>query len=542
MPETAPHPPWFDVIAPKAEDAVIPRLLARGARDYPDDLCVRFDSGLEWRYGQAWDLARRSAAALAGLGVAAGERVLVWLPNGAPLIRAWFGLNTLGAVFVPLNVAYRGAVLEHVIRLTGASLIIAHSGLVEHLAGIDTGSLRRVIVAGAMPSSCGTLEVLPESVLEAEAAPVALPDLEIWDTAAILMTSGTTGPSKGVVNPYGQLYVAGIAAHGYLKRGDRLYLFTPLFHTLGLLAAFAVLSRGASFHVAESFHAKTFWQDVRGAGCNRILGLIASMAAYLAATVPAESDCPFDFTMMQPITAETRAFAQRMGFSYFSAYSMTEVSVPILSRIDDDCLGVTGRPRTGIECRLVDENDIEVPVGAVGQLIVRADQPWTLNGGYLNDPQATLAAWRNGWFHTGDAFRRDEAGNYYFVDRLKDAIRRRGENISSYEVEREIAAFPGVREVAVIGANDAYGGQEVMAVMVVEAPDRFDCAALLDHLRPRLAHFAIPRYVRIVEALPRTPTNKIRKDVLRSAGITLDTWDREKEGIAVRRVRLDAAS
>lgn len=542
-PDPSPHPPWFEPGPPPAERAVIPRVLAANAAALPDAPCVRFDDGGAWSRAETWAEARAAAAALGALGVRQGERVLVWLPNGAPLLRVWFGLNTLGAVLVPLNVAYRGAVLEHVIRLSGARLMIAHAELVGHLAGIDTGGLARVVVCGPLPEArAGMPALLDAAVLEAEAPLPPLPVLEPWDTAAILLTSGTTGPSKGVINPYGQLYTAGMASHGHLRPNDRLYLFTPLFHTLGLLAVFAVLARGASFHLAESFRAQTFWQDVRACGCNRILGLISTMASYLAGSVAPGGACPFDFTMMQPITAETRDFARRMGFEYYSAYSMTEVSVPLVSQINEPRSGTTGRPRSGIECRLVDEHDIEVPDGSVGELILRAEHPWTLSTGYLDDPQATLAAWRNGWFHTGDAFRRDEDGNYAFVDRLKDAIRRRGENISSYEVEREVASFPGVREVAVIGAPDGHGGQEVLAVLVADDPDRFDPAALLDHLLARLAHFAIPRYVRLVEALPRTPTNKIRKDELRAAGITSDAWDRERHGIAIRRARLTPAS
>ena len=217
---------------------------------------------------------------------------------------------------------------------------------------------------------------------------------------------------------------------------------------------------------------------------------------------------------------------------------MTELSVPVLSDVNSAVLGSCGRPRSGVECRLVDANDIEIPRGQVGELIVRTEQPWTSNVGYLNDPVATAAAWRNGWFHTGDAFRQDEQGNYYFVDRLKDSIRRRGENISSVEVELEIAAYPGVMEVAVIGVASPHGDDEVLAVLAPLPGCLIDPAQLIEFLLERLAHFMVPRYVRIINSLPKTPTNKIKKHELREIGLPQGAWDREAHGIHVKRQKL----
>ena len=188
-----------------------------------------------------------------------------------------------------------------------------------------------------------------------------------------------------------------------------------------------------------------------------------------------------------------------------------------------------------MQVRLVDDHDIEVPRGTVGQMIVRSDTPWTMNAGYNGQPEATAAAWRNGWFHTGDAFRVDPDGTYFFVDRMKDAIRRRGENISSFEVEAEVAAFPAVAEVAVYAVPSEIAEDEVMCAVAAVPGTAFDPAALIEFLVPRLAHFMIPRYVRAVEALPKTPTQKVQKHLLRSEGITADTWDREAAGIRIRR-------
>jgi crotonobetaine/carnitine-CoA ligase len=188
--------------------------------------------------------------------------------------------------------------------------------------------------------------------------------------------------------------------------------------------------------------------------------------------------------------------------------------------------------------RVVDENDCEVEDGVVGELIVRTDMPFGLNHGYHKNAEATASAWRNGWFHTGDAFRRDSDGNFFFVDRIKDAIRRRGENISSFEVEKEIVAHDDVRDVAVVGVPSEFGEDDVMAIISPVPGRTIDLVALVEFLRPRLAHFMVPRYFRIIEDLPRTPTEKVQKHILRSEGITADSWDREKAGINIKRERL----
>jgi crotonobetaine/carnitine-CoA ligase len=217
---------------------------------------------------------------------------------------------------------------------------------------------------------------------------------------------------------------------------------------------------------------------------------------------------------------------------------MTEISTPLVSEANPAKAGSCGRPRPGVELRLVDEHDCEVAPGSVGELLVRTDAPWALNSGYYKNPEATAAAWRNGWFHTGDAFRKDADGTYFFVDRIKDAIRRRGENISSFEVETEIAAHPLVNEVAVIPVPSELSEDEIMCV-IAPAPGRtIDAKELIEFLVPRLPHFMVPRYVRIVDSLPKTPTQKNQKHLLRTEGVTADTWDREKAGIKIGRQRL----
>jgi crotonobetaine/carnitine-CoA ligase len=259
-----------------------------------------------------------------------------------------------------------------------------------------------------------------------------------------------------------------------------------------------------------------------------------------APPTPRDRDHTLRQVVMVPLAEDAAEFTARFGVDIYTVFNMTEISCPILSEKNPDVPKTCGRIRAGFDARVVDENDMEVPHGTVGELIVRADEPWTMNHGYNANPEATSRAWRNGWFHTGDAFRCDEAGNFFFVDRMKDAIRRRGENISSFEVEAEIGAHTKVRETAVVGVPSEFGEDEVMAVVAAVPGANIDPVDLISFLTPRLPHFMVPRYIRFMTDLPKTPTQKIEKHVLRAEGITADTWDREKAGIRLKREKLVA--
>jgi len=191
-----------------------------------------------------------------------------------------------------------------------------------------------------------------------------------------------------------------------------------------------------------------------------------------------------------------------------------------------------------VDVRLVDRNDCEVAVGEIGEMILRTDRPWAMNHGYYKNPEATAEAWRNGWFHTGDAFRQDADGYYYFVDRVKDAIRRRGENISSFEVEAEVIAHPDVREAAAVGVPSEFSEDEVLVAVAPIEGKTIDPAELILFLAERMPHFMVPRYLRIMDNLPKTPTEKVRKHALRDEGVSDDAWDREAAGIKIKRERL----
>jgi crotonobetaine/carnitine-CoA ligase len=241
---------------------------------------------------------------------------------------------------------------------------------------------------------------------------------------------------------------------------------------------------------------------------------------------------------MVPLTDDAPAFKDRFNIDIYTIFNMTEISSPIVSEPNPTKRGTCGRMRPGVEVRLVDVHDCEVPTGTVGEMLVRTDRPWGMNSGYNGNTEATAKAWANGWFHTGDAFRRDEDGYFYFVDRMKDAIRRRGENISSFEVETEVCAHPDVREAAAIGVASDLSEDEVMIVVAAVPGRSIDHVDLANFLMKRMPYFMVPRYIRVVEELPKTPSAKVRKADLRKEGVTGDTWDREAAGMRTRRETL----
>jgi crotonobetaine/carnitine-CoA ligase len=313
-----------------------------------------------------------------------------------------------------------------------------------------------------------------------------------------------------------------------------------MFHVGGVGSITAALVCGSVAMLCESFSTDRFWERVRSFGATTTSGLIGSMTAFLAKRPPDEDDArnPLRYAAV-PLTRQAVELARRHDFHYFSGFNMTELSVPLWTGVDPTETASCGRPRSGCECRIVDANDIECPPGVPGELVVRTDLPWTTSLGYVNQPEANARAWRNGWFHTGDLLYRNEAGDFFFVDRLKDSIRRRGENISSVEIECEVYAFPGVGEAAAVGVPSPDGDEEVL-IAVAAAPGgaTVDPEALVRFLLPRMPHYMVPRYVRVMDSLPKTPTNKIRKLEIRQQGVTADCWDRVAHGIEVRRTRL----
>ena len=531
-----------DPRVPAREVCVVRYLLDRWARERGDDIYVIFDAERRYTYREMRDRTVTVAAGLAALGVRQGDHVLAWQPTCPDMLVTYYAINYLGAVFVPINTAYRGKLLEHVIANSDAAVGVVHASLVPRLDGIALAGLKKLVVTGPEQPAAAPLPVTPFSALEATVGPPPpLPrPIEPWDTQSVIYTSGTTGPSKGVLSSYLHMYTnPGPESWPFVTGADRFLVNNPMFHIGGMGLPFAMLARGGSIVLPERFSTDNFWPVVREHEVTAIF-LLGVMATFLnkAAPLPTDREHKVRTCFIVPLIEGAAEFRARFGINVYTIFNMTEISSPIVSAPNPAVRGTCGRVRAGVDVRLVDENDCEVAVGAVGEMLVRTDRPWAMSHGYHKEPAATARAWRNGWFHTGDAFRKDQDGNFFFVDRMKDAIRRRGENISSFEVEAEVLAHPDVRECAALAVPAEVGEDEVLVAVAPVPGAAINPEALIRFLTDRLAYFMIPRYVRILPELPKTPSSKVLKAQLRGEGITADTWDREKAGIVIRRDRI----
>ncbi len=533
------HPEWFDTSRPTQDSAVLPFMLERNAKQAPDKVCCRFADGSKWTYREVLQKTRETAAVFQDLGIKRGDLVLSWLPNGPAAIRTWFGLNYIGAVFVPLNLDYRGRLLEHVIRETKGQVMVAHHQLVERLADIDRSELKTVLSIGGDAEAVGANVDVVTSTLESDQAIEVPADMQLWDPQMVIFTSGTTGPSKGVLCPYLQQVTVGKGSYGYMTADDCILIDLPIFHVGGVSPVMAAITNCATFAIYDGFSTNEFWQRVKESGATTTSGLIGSMAAFLAKAPEQEGDADNSLRMLTcMLNDQVIEVSKRYNFSLCSGFNMSELSVPLVTEVDCGFAGSLGKPRSGCECRVADENDYECSPGVVGELLVRMEQPWETSIGYLNRPEATAAAWRNGWFHTGDLVRQDEDGNFFFVDRLKDAVRRRGENVSSLEVESEVLGFDAVAEAAVVGMPSELGDEDILVAVVPKPGETIDEKELIEYLIPLMPHYMVPRFVRVLDQLPKTPTNKLMKFAIRDEGITDDTWDAEAFGIRLKKTRL----
>jgi crotonobetaine/carnitine-CoA ligase len=503
-------------------------------------------------FGAMDETANRVANALADLGVHHGDRVLVMLPNSLAFLHAWFGINRLGAVLVPINTAYKGAFLEHVINNAAARVMIIAPEFVPilqaseaHVPRLDTVVIVDASEGPVSSPEFARLRALPFQTLLEYPATSRSVSVSYRDIGAIMYTSGTTGPSKGVLMPHAHLY---LFAHNKIKAirltsDDVYYCCMPLFHANALfMQVYSSLVVGCKLVIARSFRASRWLDDIRRyqITVTNTLGVMTEFI-YRQPSRADDRDHRLRVIVAVPIAPEWgEAFQQRFGTKLLEGYGMTEVNIPIYMPYDEglranSCGKVLDE---WFEMRIVDpETDEVLPPRAIGEMVVRPKQPWCFMAGYNAMPDKTVEAWRNFWFHTGDAGYRDEEGYVYFVDRLKDCIRRRGENISSYEVEQVLNAHEAVAESAAVAVpSDIAGGEdEVKACIVLRAGMQVTPEALLDYCQERMPYFAVPRYIEFVPELPKTPTEKIQKHKLREAGLTPNTWDRERVGYKVRR-------
>jgi crotonobetaine/carnitine-CoA ligase len=498
-----------------------PHAVARWAASAPDTVALEHVDGDHLTYAELDAAGRRGAASLAALGVRPGDHVATMLPNTFDAHRVLLALAWLGVVEVPLNTGFTGRILEYSLDLADVTTVVTSAEFAARFDDWSDGSQRLVVVEETDLWS------------EAVAVPSGLDGPSYRDTACLMFTSGTTGPSKAVVTPWAVVHQFWSWVPGdTLAPGDGLYCAMPIFHNSGRAGFNYAMVQGGRFVIRDRFSASTLWDDVRATGCTTA-ALVGPMTAllYSAPPAPGDADNPLRNAILGPMIPEIADFERRFGVRVATGYGQTEVGMPVTTGWDHGPWANCGRERLDYpwpEVRIVNEHDEPLGPGEVGEMIVRSAEPWALNAGYYKMPEQTAEAWRNGWFHTGDAFRVDEDGWYYFVDRMRDTIRRRGENISSFEVETLVAEHPGVAECAAVGVRAPLGDDDVMIVVVAQRGATVDPRELLGFLEPRLPKFMLPRYVEVVADLPRTEASmRVRKHEIRARGVTASTWDRE---------------
>jgi carnitine-CoA ligase len=513
-------------------EQTIPALLERQSITHGDRRLLSA-AGAERTFAEVRDAAARSAGLLAAAGVRQGDRVAAMCHNRSELLELVLGCAWLGAVSVPLNTAARGPQLEHMLSNSAARLLVMDSELVDVLGTLQRPeAIEEIWALDGVPSEVPAAWPVSRAPAPRERVPAA--EVAPGDTAAILYTSGTTGPSKGVCCPHAQFYWWGVEVGEMLELGpdDVLYTNLPLFHTNALNAFAQALLAGSRYVLGPRFSASAFWRRLADSGAT-VTYLLGAMVTMLWRRPPGPDDRAHNVRVaLAPASPANlvEPFRERFGVQLIEGYGSTETNCPIGVTAAEQRPGYMGTLRDGFEARVAGPDDAPVPDGEPGELLLRQREPFAFATGYFEMPEATLAAWRNLWFHTGDRVVREPDGWFRFLDRTKDAIRRRGENISSFEVEQVLSQYPGVAQVAAFGVPSELGEEEVMAAVMAEPEAELDPPEILRFCESRLAYFAIPRYVELVDELPLTENGKVRKAVLRERGVGEGAYDREAAG------------
>ncbi|GMG87558.1 AMP-binding protein [Biformimicrobium ophioploci] len=515
------------------------RVLERNARENPDKTAVVFIDGPRLTYGDVYRSAREIAAGLVQQGIQPGDKIAALLPNGIEFCETWWGCHQADAVLVGLNTELVGSFLTHALNLSEAGMLVCTAQQFEKIVPVadQLESLRKIVVVGDVAAAPEEFEILPFSALRGDAGNAPRSEAAFNDLACLMFTSGTTGPSKAVMMPHAHCYLYGLGTIDNLdfNPDDTYYINMPLYHVNALyMQLYACLINGATAVVKEKFSASSWLQDIRDFDVTHT-NLLGVMTEFLDTRGSSVNDRDHKLRVIAAAPAAPvfiERFRERYGVTMVEIYGMSEVNIPLFTPLDAPRPGSCGKAYSRyFEVRVADpNNNLEAPAGEVGEIQVRPKAAAGFMSGYYRMPEKTVEAWDNLWFHTGDAGRMDEDGYVFFMDRLKDCIRRRGENISSYEVETVLLGYEGINECAVIAVpSEIPGGEdEVMAVIVAGA--EVEPEKLTAHCAANMPRFAVPRFLRFVTAdeIPRTSTNKIRKVELRKQGVTPETWDRER--------------
>ncbi len=536
---------------------ILAKILRERAEAHPDRDYLKFTDNDWVSYGEVNSRSNRVANALLARGVQKSESVSVMLPNCEEFLPVWYGILKAGAVMSSINTAYKGDFLSWTINLVEAKKLIISDVFLERLDFImkELPLLEHVIVlqTGAQEGPDPSLKWEPLSAL------MDSPDNEpdgveySWiDDARIMFTSGTTGRSKGVIKQNAADY---FSARGLLEvvsktsgrsieelADDTFFSCLPLFHSNAqVLSGYPALVAGGRIAYTERFSSSRFWQQVIDAEAT-IFNSLGAVSHFIWSIPPSDLDTQHKVhTVFAAPTPKDiyYEFQERFGVKFIEGYGLTETGMATyMDPTRDPVPGSIGVANPGYEVSIVEPGtDRPLPVDVPGEIVVDMKIPNIVMRGYYGMPEKTAEDFRNLKLHTGDLGRMDENGYIYFMDRVKDYIRRRGENISSMEVERQVSAHPNVKEVAAIGVpagEDASSEDEIMIVCIAEGA-KPDMVEFTQFMADRMPYFMVPRYIRFVDSLPKTPTERVQKNKLRDEGITADTWDRDAAGVKVKR-------
>lgn len=517
---------------------IFTRMLAAQADRIGDEIAFSSPRG-ELSYGGVASLAARVGAGLAALGVQPGDRVATMLDPTVDYVATWFGSAWCGAVEVPVNTGLKGELLQHVLVSSGSSVLVVEGRFLPRLRGLLLPGLRHVVVVGeaAAEAPDGVTAHSLAGLLASEpmAGPVSRTES---DLLYVMFTSGTTGPSKGAMlsNRGAMWNVRSWIDILSLTERDVGYSMFPLFHVTARSAVISsTLWAGGRVALREKFSLRDFWKVARDEEAT-FFGYMGAIIHLLYAQDPDPLDADNQLRMAFGAAAPPAIvadFQRRFGITLVETYGSTELGPASALMPDNPERATMGVVRPHVVVEIHDENDDPVPAGAPGEIVVRPAVRDGIFRGYWGQPDVTIEAFRNLWFHTGDGGRFTEHGNLVFTDRIKDSIRRRGENISSFEVERAVQHHPDVIECAAYAVPSELTEDEVMLAVVVRASRSLTAEEVLRHCVDVLPRFAVPRYVRFVEALPKTPSERVKKYLLRAEGVTSDTADREAIGLVI---------
>jgi crotonobetaine/carnitine-CoA ligase len=520
------------------EGFTVPAVLDRRAEQHPDRVMMSI-AGTDVTFEQ---MRRRSCAAanmLADLGVGRGDCVALFTATCPEWVYFWLGAARIGAVSAAVNAANKGDFLLHTLRLSQAKVILTDT---ERRPRVDEIADQLDTVTDIVVQD----DSLTSALLRGAAGPG--PDISVHadEIGALFYTSGTTGPSKAVATTWHYLFsvAATVAAAWEFRPGEVLWTAMPLFHLSAAPSVLAPMLVGATTVLAQAFHPTQVSDDIRARGAVGFAGAGAMVS--MLQNLPADShdaQLPLRFISAAPIDANSyHEIEKRYGCRIVTMYGMTEAFPIAVKGVSDEGVpGTSGRPNPNFEVSIVDEDGNALPVGTVGEIACRPRYPHVMSEGYVS--QAPAGSGKTGmhadphqeWFRTGDLGRLDGDQNLTYVDRIKDSLRRRGENVSSVEVETVVMRHPAVAEAAAVGVPSELGEDDILLIVTLRPGATLDCAELLDFCAARMPYFCVPRFVETVSELPKNVIGRVRKDLLRARGLNPGVWDRQSCGYIVSR-------